>query len=129
VKPVFDELMDQKLIENGIFAFYLTSEKSGIPSELTFGYIDESKYTGDIHWADVKMQYMFGVQLDDVVFNGKSSGICKGKGCLITFDSGTSLMSFPPAAVKGLALAGVPFEKHVKRCKSAKDFGNLDLMI
>jgi len=95
--------MDQKLIDNAVFAFYLTSESSGISSELSFGYIDDSKYTGEIHWAPVKMQYMYGVQLDDIMFNGKSSGICQGKGCLITFDSGTSLMSFPPGAVKALA--------------------------
>lgn len=75
------------------------------------------------------MQYMYGVQLDDIIFNGKSSNLCEGKGCLITFDSGTSLMSFPPGAVRALAQAGVPFEKHVKRCKSAADFGNLDFVI
>jgi hypothetical protein len=72
---------------------------------------------------------MYGVQLDDIKFNGKSSGICNGKGCLITFDSGTSLMSFPPGAITALAKAGVPFERHVKRCSSAKDFGDMDFII
>lgn len=38
-------------------------------------------------------------------------------------------MSFPPAAVETLAQAGVPFEKHVKRCHSAQDYGNLDFVI
>ena len=28
-----------------VFAFYMTSLGSGIPSELTFGYIDKTKFT------------------------------------------------------------------------------------
>jgi hypothetical protein len=42
-------------------------------------------------------QYMFGVQLDDIKIGGKAQNICAGRpqGCLITFDSGTSLMSVP----------------------------------
>jgi hypothetical protein len=48
---------------------------------------------------------MYGVKLDDIKFNGKSSNVCQGftGGCIMTFDSGTSLMSFPPAAVEALA--------------------------
>jgi hypothetical protein len=48
----------------------MTSKSSGIPPSVTFGYIDESKYEGEIHWAPVKKQWMYGVQLDDVGFNG-----------------------------------------------------------
>jgi len=28
---------------------------------LSFGYYDKAKYTGDIHWNDIKFKYMFGV--------------------------------------------------------------------
>jgi hypothetical protein len=45
---------------------------------------------------------MFGVKLDDVKINGKSTDVCRGKECLITFDSGTSLMSMPQFAVDQL---------------------------
>jgi hypothetical protein len=74
---------------------------------------------------------MYGVKLDDVKFNGKSSNICQGfpGGCLLTFDSGTSLMSFPPAAVEALAQAGVPFPTHVKKCNKAEDYGAMDFMM
>merc|ERR1712185_173103 len=42
---------------------------------------------------------MYGVKLDDLKVNGKSTGVCEtGKECLITFDSGTSLMSVPSFA-------------------------------
>ena len=74
---------------------------------------------------------MYGVKLEDVKFNGKSSNICKGfpNGCLMTFDSGTSLMSFPPAAVEALAQAGVPFPTHVKKCNKAEDYGAMDFIM
>jgi hypothetical protein len=47
---------------------------------------------------------MFGVRLDDVIINGKSTGVCKDRkeGCMITFDSGTSLMSMPSFAINHL---------------------------
>lgn len=98
VKPIFDGMIDQKLLVSNIFAFYLTDKtqyKQGILSDLTLGYYDKTKYTGDLNWNDVLYKYMYGVKLDDVKVNGKSTGVCQGIKCLITFDSGTSLMSFP----------------------------------
>jgi hypothetical protein len=53
---------------------------------------------------------MFGVKLDDIKFDGKSLGVCQGKkeGCLVTFDSGTSLMSVPSFAYKQMVKYGIP---------------------
>ena len=56
VTPVFDEMINQKLLQDNIFAFYLTSkqaEASGMRSDMTFGYYDKEKFKGDIHWNDV----------------------------------------------------------------------------
>jgi hypothetical protein len=105
VTPVFDEMINQKLLKTNVFAFYLTSkqaEQSGMASDLTFGYYDKSKFKGDIDWHPVQYKYMFGVKLDDVKVGGKSLNMCEGKseGCMITFDSGTSLMSFPTWATQ-----------------------------
>ena len=107
VKPVFDEMIDQKLLKKNLFAFYFTTkqaENMGLQSDLTFGYYDKAKFKGDIHWSPILFQYMFGVKLDDIKFNGKSTGIChdRPQGCLITFDSGTSLMSMPTFATDKL---------------------------
>jgi hypothetical protein len=57
VTPVFDEMKNQKLLKDNIFAFYLTSKKSehaGNKSDLTFGYYDKAKCEGDVHWNPVK---------------------------------------------------------------------------
>ena len=105
VTPVFDEMINQKLLKTNVFAFYFTSkqaEAAGMNSDLTFGYYDKSKFKGDVDWHPVLYKYMFGVKLDDVKVNGKALNMChdKSEGCMITFDSGTSLMSFPTWAAQ-----------------------------
>ena len=97
-------MINQKLLNQNVFSFYLTSvedeKKYGVQSDLTFGYLDKTKFDGDIHWNDILFQYMFGVKLDDIKVNGKSLNICNQKQCLITFDSGTSLGSVPVKAAE-----------------------------
>jgi hypothetical protein len=105
VTPVFDEMINQKLLKTNVFAFYFTtkqSEAQGMQSDMTFGYYDKSKFKGEVDWHPVQYKYMFGVKLDDVKVNGKALDMCSGKaeGCMITFDSGTSLMSFPTWAAQ-----------------------------
>lgn len=87
-------------MKDNIFAFYLTNlaqESEGKKSDLTFGYYDKTKFTGDISWNPVDYKYMYGVPFDDISVAGKKLNLCdnlKFK-CLVTFDSGTSLMSMP----------------------------------
>jgi len=76
-------MMNQKLLKDNIFAFYLTpknlEEKNGFKPDLTFGYYDRAKFEGELHWNPVGYQYMFGVPLDNIEFNGKLSNVCKGR--------------------------------------------------
>ena len=64
-----------------------------------------------MHWNPVEYKYMYGVKLDDMKVNGKSTNVCEnrpaGKPCLVTFDSGTSLMSVPGFATKKLIEQGI----------------------
>ena len=64
---------------------------------------DESKYSGDMQWLKVEHKLFWSIALDDVKIDGKSLGLCggrSGKKCLITPDSGTSLITFPGWAFK-----------------------------
>lgn len=72
---------------------------------------------------------MFGVELNDVLVNGKSTGLCEGRECLITFDSGTSLMSMPSFATEALNKQGIPTANRAVSCKNEKQFGELTLVI
>ena len=134
VTPVFDEMINQKLLKTNVFAFYFTTkqaEQQGIQSDMTFGYYDKSKFKGDVDWHPITYKYMFGVKLDDVKVGGKSLAMCEGRkdGCMITFDSGTSLMSMPTWAAQKMMQAKLPTANFVVPCKSEKDFGDMSLVI
>jgi len=121
VKPVFDEMIDQKLLKSNVFAFYFTTqeqEAQGALSDMTFGYYDKSKFEGDMTWHNVDYKYMYGVKLDDVKVGGKNLNICEGRseGCLITFDSGTSLMSFPTWGAQKLSQNKLPTANNIVPC-------------
>ena len=63
---------------------------------------------------------MFGVRLDDIKVNGKSLNICQTRpqGCMITFDSGTSLMSVPTFAFNSMAKQKVPTAHTFVECEN-----------
>lgn len=103
----------------------------GLDSELTFGYYDKSKYTGDMVWHPILHKLMFGIQLDDIKVNGKPMNICnnmENTPCLITVDSGTSEMTMPSWAVKKV-IGKMPLKTNAMRCKSPADFGELTFVI
>ena len=52
--PVFDNMMGQKLLKDNLFAFFLTIKNEEMESDLTFGYYDKTKFTGDIKWHPVE---------------------------------------------------------------------------
>jgi len=128
-------MIQQKLLQDNLFAFFLTSkmdeEMSGLDSELTFGYYDKSKYTGDMVWHPILHKLMFGIALDDIKVNGVPMNICNNPNqptCLITVDSGTSEMTMPSWAVKKVH-GKMPLKTNSMRCKSTQDFGDITFVI
>ena len=86
-----------------MFAFYLSDYRRGekVQSDVTFGYYDKEKFTGDLTWYPVKFKNMFAIQLDEIKVNGKPTGACKVvKECLLVIDSGTSALSMPMVGIK-----------------------------
>jgi len=132
VTPVFDNMMSQHLLKNNLFAFYLTTDDERLDSDLTFGYYDKTKFTGEIIWHPIQFKYMFGIQLDDIKINGKSLGLCGPNGtkkdCMVTVDSGTSYMAMPSWAMEATAKS-VPTAFNGLECESNLDFGNLTYVI
>ena len=74
---------------------------------------------------------MFGVRLDDIKVNGQALNICQGRseGCLITFDSGTSLMSVPSFAFKQLVKNHIPTSHTGIECTNKAQFGDFTFVI
>ncbi|KAM4855307.1 cathepsin D-like [Urocitellus parryii] len=109
VLPVFDNLMEQKLVDKNIFSFYLNRDPSGQPGgELMLGGIDSKYYKGSLSYLNVTRKAYWQVHMDQIeVANGLT--LCK-KGCEAIVDTGTSLLVGPVDEVKELqkAIGAVP---------------------
>ncbi|NXM72605.1 CATD protein, partial [Serilophus lunatus] len=104
VVPLFDNLMNQKLIEKNIFSFYLNRNPSGQPGgELLLGGTDPKYYTGEFSWMNVTRKAYWQIHMDSVkVATGLT--LCEG-GCEAIVDTGTSLITGPSKEVKALQKA------------------------
>jgi cathepsin D len=73
----------------------------GDESELLFGKYDPAKFIGEIQWHPVVDKLFWSLKLDDIKYNGVPLNICKGRagGCMMTPDSGTSLLTTPSWAL------------------------------
>ena len=91
VVPPFYQMINQKLIDEPVFAFYLgNSEAEG--GEAVFGGIDESHYTGKIKYGPVRRKGYWEVGLDKVAFGSEEMEL-DNTGAAI--DTGTSLIALP----------------------------------
>ncbi|GCB81673.1 hypothetical protein scyTo_0022823, partial [Scyliorhinus torazame] len=64
ITPFFDNMMSQNLVEQDLFAFYLTRESGESGSEVVFGGIDPYHYTGEINWVPVSRQDYWQISVD-----------------------------------------------------------------
>ena len=98
VNPIFNEMIDQKVIAEPVFSFYLQKdgdENNG--GEITFGGIDKTKYTGELTYVPVTRQAYWQFKMDSFTLDDED--ICDG-GCQAVADTGTSLIVGPTQAVE-----------------------------
>ncbi|NWV04597.1 CATE protein, partial [Ptilonorhynchus violaceus] len=101
VTPVFDNMMDQNLVELPIFSVYMSSNpESSQGGELLFGGFDTSRFTGRLNWVPVTQQGYWQIQLDNIQLGG-TVAFCAG-GCQAIVDTGTSLITGPHKDIKEL---------------------------
>merc|ERR1712054_289910 len=94
-----ESMIDQKLISEPVFAFYLQADASQ-EGELVFGGIDKDHYTGDLVDVPLISETYWEVSLDAMKFGG-SPVISSSQKAII--DSGTSLLAGPKESVDALA--------------------------
>jgi len=89
IPPPFYAMVDQKLIDEPVFAFYLgdTSDES----EAIFGGIDDSHYTGKLTTIPLRRKAYWEVTLDSLTFGGETADMDMGA----ILDTGTSLIALP----------------------------------
>jgi len=92
IPPPFYNMIDQGLLDEPVFAFYLSDTNNGDDSEATFGGIDKSHYTGKMTTIPLRRKAYWEVDLDAITF-GDSTAELENTGVIL--DTGTSLIALP----------------------------------
>ena len=111
--PVFDSIIKKKLLDKNIMTFYYSYNENE-DGQITFGYIDTSKYIGNINYYPVIDKYYWTIEMTDIRLNNVTLGICsKERPCKAVMDTGTSLITGPTKELKEL-LRKIPVENNCK---------------
>lgn len=92
IVPPFYQLVNQKLIDEPVFAFYLNSESGSDASEVVFGGVDSDHYTGKITEIPLRRKAYWEVDLDSISFGDETAEL-ENTGVIL--DTGTSLIALP----------------------------------
>lgn len=92
IVPPFYKMVDQKLLDDAVFAFYLGGENGADDSEVVFGGVDKDHYTGKITEIPLRRKAYWEVDLDSISF-GKETADLDNTGVIL--DTGTSLIALP----------------------------------
>lgn len=71
--PVWYNILDQNLVSDPVFAFYLADDPNAkVGSEMTLGGLDSSRYTGAFTFLPVTSQTYWEFHMDDMKLGGTS---------------------------------------------------------
>lgn len=100
VVPVFYNMIAQKTVASGEFAFYLSSKDNAAGSVLNLGGTDPAYYTGQVQKHDIFL-YFLGLQWYTIVIESFYVGTARSGSCVpfcrAIVDTGTSLLVGPSA--------------------------------
>jgi len=96
VTPVFDNMVDQGVVDDAVFSFWLNrnpnAEHGG---ELILGGSDPNYYTGEMTYTAVTREGYWQIEMDGM--NSESNSIGCDGGCVAIVDTGSSLLVGPKA--------------------------------
>ncbi|KAH6615607.1 vacuolar protease A precursor [Chaetomium sp. MPI-SDFR-AT-0129] len=90
IVPPFYKMVEQKLIDEPVFAFYLADSDG--ESEVVFGGVDKDKYTGKITTIPLRRKAYWEVDFDALSY-GDDTAELENTGVIL--DTGTSLIALP----------------------------------
>jgi hypothetical protein len=100
--PLFDQMMDQKVLKSNSFGFFL-SNKVERPGKLVLGESGAKKYyKGELTAHDVVEDNYWAVRLVDVEVHNRRLKACPDEGCKLAVDSGTSLLTGPSEEISNM---------------------------
>ena len=92
IPPPFYNMIDQGLLDEPVFAFYLGDTNEKTESMITFGGVDTSAYSGKMIKLPLRRKAYWEVNLDAITF-GKDTAELDNTGAIL--DTGTSLITLP----------------------------------
>ncbi|XP_072743890.1 uncharacterized protein [Anoplolepis gracilipes] len=114
VTTVFTNMVNQKLVEEPLFSFYLSRDpKADLGGELILGGIDQNHYEGELSYVPVTEKGYWQIAMDSVQVGDDPTG-CKG-GCQAIADTGTSLIVGPEDDID-----------KINEAIGADEYGNID---
>ena len=120
ITPPFQNMLAQGLINEAVFAFYLSNEAAPplpplIKGELIIGGIDRKHYTGELHYVNLTSETYWETQADKLVIGDYTSTTKK-----VVLDTGTSILAGPTEEVKRIAkmVGAKPFPLQPSECES-----------
>ncbi|KAK4154384.1 vacuolar protease [Chaetomidium leptoderma] len=90
IVPPFYKMLEQKLIDEPVFAFYLADTNG--ESEVIFGGVDKDKYKGKITTIPLRRKAYWEVDFDAISYGGDTAEL-ENTGVIL--DTGTSLIALP----------------------------------
>ncbi|KAL2023692.1 hypothetical protein VTK56DRAFT_1406 [Thermocarpiscus australiensis] len=90
IVPPFYKMIEQKLIDEPVFAFYLTDTEG--ESEVVFGGVDKDRYKGKITTIPLRRKAYWEVDFDAISY-GDDTAELENTGVIL--DTGTSLIALP----------------------------------
>jgi len=92
IVPPFYNMLDQGLLDEPVFAFYLGDTNGGDDSEAIFGGVNDDHYEGKLTKIPLRRKAYWEVDLDAITF-GDSTAELENTGAIL--DTGTSLIALP----------------------------------
>lgn len=116
VRPPFQNMLDQGLIDDPVFSFWLNRRVGDEPGgELVLGGVDDRHYIGQHTWVPVTRRGFWQFDMDGMSIG--DTRLCK-RGCQAIADTGTSLLVGPPEEIDKINRAIGGESLLVQQCKS-----------
>uniref|UniRef100_A0A2K6GYR5 Gastricsin n=1 Tax=Propithecus coquereli TaxID=379532 RepID=A0A2K6GYR5_PROCO len=130
---VFEGMLQQEILTDPVFSFYLykrtVTELGGV---IIFGGVDNSVYTGQIHWAPVTQKLYWQIGIEGFLIGQQATSWCS-QGCQAIVDTGTALLTVPEEYLSELVQATGAMEnedgQYLVNCDKVENLPNFTFVI